>query len=110
MLATKVNAIVAGQISVKAPENFEAHLSKDVHILSYHSLHGPIVSSGGQPLVLCTPLCMAQELIDLLRSSFNIEPAKMRSSRSRFVHLSFNEHDSVTANIQASPMLPPSGE
>jgi len=35
MLATKVNAIVASQTSVKAPEKaaFEAHLPKDVYIL-----------------------------------------------------------------------------
>ena len=81
MLATKVNAIVAGQTSVKAPEKaaFEAHLPKDVHILSCHSLHGPTVSPNGQPLVLRTLLCLAQELIGLSRSSFNIGPAKMPS-------------------------------
>jgi len=81
MLATKVNAIVAGQTSVKAPEKaaFEAHLPKDVHILSCHSLHGPTVSPIGQPLVLRTLLCLAQELIGLSRSSFNIGPAKMPS-------------------------------
>ena len=52
--ATKVNAIVAGQTSVKAPEKeaFEAHLPQDVHILSCHSLHGPTVSPIGQPFVL----------------------------------------------------------
>ena len=79
MSATKVNAIVAGQTSVKAPEKaaFEAHLPKDVHILSCHSLHGPTVSPLGQPLVLWSPLCSAQELINLLRSSFSIGPAKM---------------------------------
>ena len=81
MLATKVNAIVAGQTSVKAPEKaaFEAHLPKDVHILSCHSLHGPTVSPIGQPLVLRTLLCLAQELIGLPRSSFNIGPAKTPS-------------------------------
>jgi len=55
-----------------------------------------------QPLVLCTPLCFVQELIDLLRSSFNIGPTKMPSLpwrtscdsfRSRFVYLSFDERD-----------------
>ena len=71
MLATKVNVIVAGQTSVKA------HLPKDVHILSCHSLHGPTVSPVGQPLILLTSLCLAQELIDLLRSSLDIGPAEM---------------------------------
>ena len=52
-LATRMNAVVAGQTSVKAPEKtaFEEHLPKDVHIVSCHSLHGPTVSSAGQPLV-----------------------------------------------------------
>jgi hypothetical protein len=51
--ATKMNAIVAGQTSVKSPEKdaFEKHLPQDVHIVSCHSLHGPTVSPVGQPLV-----------------------------------------------------------
>ena len=104
MFATKVNTIVAGQTFVKAPEKeaFEPHLPKDVRILSCHSLHGPTMSPVEQPLVSCTPLCFAQELIDLLRSSFNIEPTKMPSLswriscdsfRSRFVYLSFDGRD-----------------
>jgi prephenate dehydrogenase (NADP+) len=52
-LATKVGAVVAGQTSVKAPEQkaFEKHLPDDVHIVSCHSLHGPTISPLGQPLV-----------------------------------------------------------
>jgi len=68
MLATKVNAIVSGQTSVEVPENFEAHLPIDVYPISCHSSHGPTVSPVEQLLVLCTSLCSAQELIDLLRS------------------------------------------
>lgn len=51
--STKQNAIVAGQTSVKAPEKeaFEAHLPDDVYIISVHSLHGPTVTTEGQPLV-----------------------------------------------------------
>jgi prephenate dehydrogenase len=51
--ATKLNAIVAGQTSVKAPEKaaFEKYLPEDAYILSIHSLHGPTVSPFGQPLV-----------------------------------------------------------
>jgi prephenate dehydrogenase len=53
LLATKVGAIVAGQTSVKAPEQeaFEKYLPQDVHIVSCHSLHGPSISPLGQPLV-----------------------------------------------------------
>jgi prephenate dehydrogenase (NADP+) len=48
-----MNSIVAGQTSVKAPEKeaFEKYLPADVHIVSIHSLHGPTVTTEGQPLV-----------------------------------------------------------
>ena len=51
--ATKFNAVVSGQTSVKAPERaaFEMHLPEDVYIISVHSLHGPSVNPEGQPLV-----------------------------------------------------------
>ena len=51
--ATKVGAVVSGQTSVKAPERdaFEKYLPDDVHIVSCHSLHGPTVTTKGQPLV-----------------------------------------------------------
>ncbi|KAF9454365.1 prephenate dehydrogenase [Macrolepiota fuliginosa MF-IS2] len=93
--STKVNAIVAGQTSVKAPERaaFDAHLPKDVHILSCHSLHGPTVSPAGQPLVLI----QHRSSKDALTLVENI----LRPFGSRFVYLSYEEHDSVTANTQA---------
>lgn len=51
--STKVGATVAGQTSVKAPEKdaFEKYLPQDVDIVSVHSLHGPGVTTEGQPLV-----------------------------------------------------------
>ncbi|KAG8989006.1 prephenate dehydrogenase (NADP(+)) [Tulasnella sp. JGI-2019a] len=51
--STKVGAIVSGQTSVKDPERqaFEKHLPPDVYIVSVHSLHGPAISTEGQPLV-----------------------------------------------------------
>jgi len=51
--STKVGATVAGQTSVKAPEKaaFEKYLPPDVDIVSVHSLHGPSVTTEGQPLV-----------------------------------------------------------
>ena len=60
MVATKLNAVVAGQTSVKAPEQaaFEKYLPQDTHIVSCHSLHGPTVSPVGQPLVCLGPLSL----------------------------------------------------
>lgn len=51
--STKIGATVAGQTSVKAPEKaaFEKYLPDDVDIVSIHSLHGPSVTTEGQPLV-----------------------------------------------------------
>lgn len=53
--STKIGATVAGQTSVKAPEKaaFESYLPEDVDIVSVHSLHGPSVTTEGQPLVSC---------------------------------------------------------
>jgi len=52
-----MNSIVAGQTSVKAPEKeaFEKYLPEDVYIVSIHSLHGPTVTTEGQPLVSLIP-------------------------------------------------------
>lgn len=51
--STKIGATVAGQTSVKAPEKaaFDAYLPEDVDVVSVHSLHGPSVTTEGQPLV-----------------------------------------------------------
>ncbi|TFK21001.1 prephenate dehydrogenase [Coprinopsis marcescibilis] len=91
--STKMHAIVAGQTSVKAPEKlaFEAHLPQDVHIISCHSLHGPGVSPVGQVLIKHRASDDALTLVETILSPL----------KSRFVHLSYEEHDSVTANTQA---------
>ncbi|KAF5322984.1 hypothetical protein D9611_009342 [Ephemerocybe angulata] len=93
--STKVHSIVAGQTSVKAPEKvaFEKHLPADVHIVSCHSLHGPTVSPVGQPLILIKHRA-TDEALTLVESILSC-------LRSRFVYLSYEEHDSVTANTQA---------
>ncbi|TFK37609.1 prephenate dehydrogenase [Crucibulum laeve] len=93
--STKMHAIVAGQTSVKAPEKtaFEKHLPADVHILSCHSLHGPTVSPQGQPLVLIQHRA-SNDALTLVESI-------LRPLKSRFVYLSYEEHDNVTANTQA---------
>ncbi|WVR03321.1 hypothetical protein IAU60_000312 [Kwoniella sp. DSM 27419] len=93
--STKVGAVVAGQTSVKAPEKeaFERWLPGDVGITSVHSLHGPSVTTEGQPLIIIHhrgPESNVQMVEDVFRSF-----------RSRYVHLSYEEHDSVTANTQA---------
>lgn len=93
--STRVGAIVSGQTSVKAPEKaaFEKYLPPDVEILSCHSLHGPTVSPVGQPLVLIKHRATDESL----RLVENI----LRPLKSRYVYLSFEEHDIVTANTQA---------
>ncbi|EIN09383.1 prephenate dehydrogenase [Punctularia strigosozonata HHB-11173 SS5] len=93
--STKVGAIVSGQTSVKAPEKaaFEKYLPEDVHIVSCHSLHGPTVSPTGQPLVLIKHRApdWALTLVESI----------LRPLGSRFVYLSYEDHDLVTANTQA---------
>ncbi|KAI0037039.1 prephenate dehydrogenase [Vararia minispora EC-137] len=93
--STKVGSIVSGQTSVKAPEKaaFERHLPEDVHIISCHSLHGPTVAPKGQPLVLI----QHRAPDDALRLVETI----LRPFGSRFVYMSYEEHDLVTANTQA---------
>ncbi|KAG1719935.1 hypothetical protein EDB19DRAFT_1780103 [Suillus lakei] len=93
--STKVGAIVSGQTSVKAPEKdaFEKYLPPDVHIVSLHSLHGPTVSPEGQPLVL-----IQHRAPD---SSLHVVESIFRCFGSRFVYLTYEDHDLVTANVQA---------
>ncbi|KAI0807841.1 Prephenate dehydrogenase [Fomes fomentarius] len=94
-LSTKVGAIVSGQTSVKAPEKaaFEKYLPDDVHIVSCHSLHGPNVSTVGQPLVIIKHRA-PDEAVTLVEHI-------LAPLRSRYVYLSYEEHDIVTANTQA---------
>ncbi|KAL0947884.1 hypothetical protein HGRIS_010519 [Hohenbuehelia grisea] len=93
--STKVGAIVAGQTSVKAPEKeaFETHLPPDTYIVSCHSLHGPTVSPVGQPLILIQHRApdWALHLVESI----------LRPFKSRYVYLSYDEHDLITANTQA---------
>ncbi|WRT63463.1 uncharacterized protein IL334_000368 [Kwoniella shivajii] len=93
--STKVGSVVAGQTSVKAPEKeaFEKWLPRDVGITSVHSLHGPTVTTEGQPLIIIHhrgPESNVRMVEDIFRSF-----------KSRYVHLSYEEHDMVTANTQA---------
>ncbi|EEP76747.1 prephenate dehydrogenase [Uncinocarpus reesii 1704] len=93
--ATKVGAIVGGQTSCKAPElaAFEKYLPDDVEIISVHSLHGPNVNTKGQPLVLIQHRASKESLkfVELVFSSFE----------SKYVYLSGEKHDRITADTQA---------
>ncbi|ODN75757.1 hypothetical protein L202_05769 [Cryptococcus amylolentus CBS 6039] len=93
--STRVGAVVAGQTSVKAPEKdaFEKWLPEDVGITSVHSLHGPSVTTEGQPLIIIHHRG-PQENVNMVENVF-------RSFKSRYVYLSYEEHDEVTANTQA---------
>ncbi|KAN0061913.1 prephenate dehydrogenase (NADP(+)) [Thecaphora frezii] len=93
--SSKIGSIVAGQTSVKAPEReaFEKHLPSDVYIISCHSMHGPKVDPTGQPLILIQHRAPDEKLrlIERIMAGF----------KSNFVYLSYEEHDTVTANTQA---------
>ncbi|KAH2661290.1 prephenate dehydrogenase (NADP(+)) [Aspergillus fumigatus] len=93
--STKVGAIVGGQTSCKAPElaAFEKHLPPDVEILSCHSLHGPQVNPKGQPLVLIQHRASDESLrfVEEVFSSFG----------SKYVYLTGEMHDRITADTQA---------
>ncbi|PKI83893.1 prephenate dehydrogenase (NADP(+)) [Malassezia vespertilionis] len=91
----KLGSIVGGQTSVKAPERaaFEAYLPPDVHIVSCHSLHGPQIDSNGQPLVLIQHRA-AEDILHVVERI-------LACLESRYVYMSYEEHDVVTANTQA---------
>ncbi|KIY00820.1 uncharacterized protein Z520_03486 [Fonsecaea multimorphosa CBS 102226] len=93
--STKVGAIVGGQTSCKAPElaAFDKYLPADVEIVSCHSLHGPAVDPTGQPLVVIQHRA-SKKSVDLcvrILSCLN----------SKFVFLSGEKHDRITADTQA---------
>ncbi|SCU92027.1 LAMI_0E08416g1_1 [Lachancea mirantina] len=94
--STRMGSIVGGQTSCKSPEisAFEKFLPRDVDIVSVHSLHGPKVSSEGQPLVIIRHRCSRD-------SSSPLVEAIMSSLKSQFVFLTYEEHDRITADTQA---------
>ena len=93
--STKMGAIVGGQTSTKAPEiaAFEKHLPADIEIVSCHSLHGPGVNPKGQPLVIIKHRASQNsvQLVERILSCFE----------SKFVPLSAEKHDRITADTQA---------
>lgn len=109
--STKVGATVAGQTSVKAPEKqaFETYLPQDCAVVSLHSLHGPGVTTEGQPLVSLesgssSAVELTREIIIHHRGPkdrVTMVEDIFRCFKSRYVYLSYEEHDMVTANTQA---------
>ncbi|KAJ9609618.1 prephenate dehydrogenase (NADP(+)) [Cladophialophora chaetospira] len=93
--STKVGAIVGGQTSCKAPElaAFDKYLPSDVEIVSCHSLHGPAVDPTGQPLVVIQHRA-SQKSVDLC-------VRVLSCLNSKFVFLSGERHDRITADTQA---------
>ncbi|KAK4619893.1 putative prephenate dehydrogenase [NADP(+)] [Fulvia fulva] len=93
--STKMGAIVGGQTSTKAPEieAFEKHLPRDVEIVSCHSLHGPGVNPKGQPLVIINHRA-SEKSVDLVQRMLS-------SFESKFVPLTAEKHDRITADTQA---------
>ncbi|ETN42630.1 uncharacterized protein HMPREF1541_01787 [Cyphellophora europaea CBS 101466] len=93
--STKVGAIVGGQTSCKAPEleAFDKYLPQDVEIVSCHSLHGPAVDPRGQPLVVIQHRA-SQKSVDLCVEILSC-------LQSKFVFISGERHDRITADTQA---------
>ncbi|KAI8322077.1 NAD(P)-binding protein [Martensiomyces pterosporus] len=97
--ATKMGAIVAGQTSVKTPEikAFEKHLPEDVHIVTCHSMHGPNIDTKGQPLAVI------RHRSDDRHYEMAVEA--LGALESRFIYLTYEEHDRITADTQAATHL-----
>ncbi|KAJ1965849.1 prephenate dehydrogenase (NADP(+)) [Dipsacomyces acuminosporus] len=97
--ATKVGAIVAGQTSVKTPEieAFERHLPDDVHIVTCHSMHGPNIDTKGQPLAIIRHRSDDRH--------YDMAVEALSTLESRMIHLTYEEHDRITADTQAATHL-----
>ncbi|KAK2813680.1 hypothetical protein FQN50_000078 [Emmonsiellopsis sp. PD_5] len=106
--STKVGAIVGGQTSCKAPElaAFDKYLPDDVEIISCHSLHGPNVNPKGQPLVELNPAPVASYDTVLIQhrasdASLKFVESIFTTFQSKYVYLSGEMHDRITADTQA---------
>ncbi|AET40942.1 prephenate dehydrogenase (NADP(+)) Ecym_7090 [Eremothecium cymbalariae DBVPG len=94
--STKLGAIVGGQTSCKNYEikAFEEFLPTDVDIISVHSLHGPKVNTEGQPLVIIDHRSSRSDSYPFVR-------ALLSCLKSKIVDLTYEEHDTITADTQA---------
>jgi prephenate dehydrogenase (NADP+) len=88
-------AIVGGQTSVKTPEikAFEKYLSKEVNIVTCHSLHGPSVDLKGQTLVVIKH----RSSDEAYKKALEI----FKTLDSEIVEIpTYQEHDKITADTQ----------
>ncbi|MCX2480107.1 prephenate dehydrogenase [Pedobacter sp. MC2016-15] len=94
--ATKYGAIVAGQTSVKHPEiaAFEAHLPKDVNIVTCHSLHGPGFDTKDQTLIVIPYRCNAEAYMRMVDVLTALESDLVEMS-------DYHTHDKIVADTQA---------
>ncbi|AMD19637.1 HCL514Cp [Eremothecium sinecaudum] len=94
--STKVGAVVGGQTSCKREEikAFEEQLPDDLDIVTVHSLHGPRVSSEGQPLVIIAHRTSRPDSLPFVESVLSC-------LKSKHVYLTAEEHDRITADTQA---------
>ena len=93
---TKPGAIVAGQTSVKTPEieTFEKYLPANVHIITFHAMHGPGFQPKGQKLILVphrTDAAAYQRMIDLF-TAVETDIVEVKD---------YHEHDKIVADTQA---------
>lgn len=88
--------IVGGQTSVKHPEieAFEKYLSKDVHVFTCHSLHGPSFSTAGQKLIV------VPHRVDRAAYTAGMEIYKALDSEIIEIQTSA-QHDQIMADTQA---------
>lgn len=92
----KFEAIVSGQTSVKYPEilAFEKFLSKDVQIVSCHSLHGPAFTTKGQSLIVIRHRATDKAY----KSALTI----FKALQSKIIEISdYRDHDKIMADTQA---------
>ncbi|CCF59246.1 hypothetical protein KAFR_0G02120 [Kazachstania africana CBS 2517] len=94
--STKLGSIVGGQTSCKNDEikAFEKYLPEDIEIITIHSLHGPKISTEGQPLVLINHKSTKPD-------SFRFVESLVSCLKSKHVYLTYQEHDRITADTQA---------
>ncbi|MBC8052595.1 MAG: prephenate dehydrogenase [Sphingobacteriaceae bacterium] len=92
----KPGTIVAGQTSVKHPEiaAFENYLSKEIHIFTCHSLHGPSFATDGQKLIV-VPHKVSE-------SAYRAGMEIYKALDSEIIEIeTFLQHDQIMADTQA---------
>ncbi|HEK20624.1 MULTISPECIES: prephenate dehydrogenase [unclassified Mucilaginibacter] len=94
--ATKYNAIVAGQTSVKHPEIavFEKYLPADARIVTFHAMHGAGFEPKGQKLILIPHRTDKTGYEDML-GLFNAVGSDVVEMKD------YHEHDQIVADTQA---------